>query len=115
MLFQPFLEREAAVGFSFVLAKENSQSTDRKIQLKLTYPFSCFSLNLDLQKKEEKKKRKLVKFRDHFIRENLHCHFIFQVDNGCICGPAAAQEWSQLRAETQISEHHRVVGVGRDL
>lgn len=54
-----------------------------------TYPFSCFSLNLDLQR-EKKKKRKLVKFRDHFIRENPYCHFNFQVDNGCICGPCSS-------------------------
>lgn len=53
-----------------------------------TYPFSCFSLNLDLQ--SGGKKRKLAKFRDNFIRENPHCHFVFQVDNGCICDPCSS-------------------------
>lgn len=31
-----------------------------------------------------------MKFRDHFIRENPYCHFNFQVDNGCICGPCSS-------------------------
>lgn len=70
--------------------KENSVKTQ-------TYPFSCFSLNLDLTK-VKKKERKLVKFRDHFIRENPHCHFIFQVDNGCICGPCSST--GRVSAET---------------